>query len=654
MISFPQADLPSGGAARGGADLWDIPQAGVVLAADWFAAIPSGIFANAYMQALASGALSTSIDLTGAALSIATATGNMASPPATLVQFKVAAAQGDVTAVLDAAPTQGNLLVASHITRATTATRPGVFAQDILANNATEADQLQICSHIVQLGDGTDWIFGGNVADANAVVLMEFAPPPGKTWAASPLDKANFTPRTAAVTSLSSNVTDVTTVADGVSIAAMGIRETSTAPAWTNWFTQQGIVTGGTSPATIISAWRAENATGAKEATCNWETANIAMGAIAVYKTDVSSAAALAGNAQAQATGNATLNTAINMAGNAADVVVANGQLITQIKLNGAALAQALASAALSSGIQLGANTIANAAASGSLATLIQMITSASAQASATGNLSTGGGAAALSADAIDTAIATGNLSTLINLAGNAQDVVNANAGLTTGISMAGNAQDIATATASLTVSAGLSGAAIAAAIANAGLTTGINMAGNAQDIASGSGNLNSSIQLNGNAQDVANAGGSINTAIQLNGSAQVIASSTGNLTAGNGLNGAAVAVTIANGDLTAHINLNAAAIAQAIVNGGLTTTVSLNAAALAQAVATAGITTHIELSANASANINASADLNGEIPVAMFDEAYAVYAMSRDYAHTARPRMYVEASKKRNYEVRA
>jgi hypothetical protein len=65
-VKFPQADLPRG--LRGGADVWDQPQASVVLDDDWFDAgvtVVGADLAGAY-QILSAGLTAVSADLTGA------------------------------------------------------------------------------------------------------------------------------------------------------------------------------------------------------------------------------------------------------------------------------------------------------------------------------------------------------------------------------------------------------------------------------------------------------------------------------------------------------------------------------------------------------------------------------------------------------------
>ncbi len=206
-------------------------------------------------------------------------------------------------------------------------------------------------------------------------------------------------------------------------------------------------------------------------------------------------AAALAGNATAQAsatgslttaipiaaavvsisTASAALSTAIPLSGAAASVASSNGSLTAQIRLTADALAQAIAGAALSSGIILTANAVAQAAAQGTLSTLINLIANAQGSASASASLTAG--SSGLSADAQATATASASLTAQIRLSAAAVSQATATADLTTGaIPFTATALSIASASGALTTSIKLAAVAVAVASATATLfeqTTG-------------------------------------------------------------------------------------------------------------------------------------------------------------------------------------
>lgn len=247
----------------------------------------------------------------------------------------------------------------------------------------------------------------------------------------------------------------------------------------------------------------------------------------------LSSAAALAGNAQAQAAAGGALTTAIQMIGAAVVVATASGALSTSIPLTGSAIVTATATGDLSTQIRLDGTAIAQALASAGLTTGIPLAGAAVAQATGSGDLSTG--------------------------------------------NIAGNAQAIAAAVGSLTTYIVLSGAAIAQALASGDLTApGSGLAGAAQALATATGQITTQIPLVGSAQAYASAAGGLTTIIQIAGAAAAVSAATGDLTASITLSGEALAAALASGSLTAQIVLSGSAIAQAAASGTLAGSASI------------------------------------------------------------------------------
>ncbi|MES2636643.1 MAG: hypothetical protein V4605_04900, partial [Pseudomonadota bacterium] len=216
---------------------------------------------------------------------------NCVSPAATRLVQKKSAGSVTATAVtvtLNAAPTVGNLLVAVHFTRGTTATRPTGFAQDLLVNNATNADQLQICSKIVQAGDGTAYTFGATPnPDQNACAIYEFVAGTDRQWPAAPFDVSASTGLTAPVQTVSSGTTATRTVADSVSVAGVGIRSTTNTHSANNSYTNLEFAES-TAPdvAGMIAAIKFETATGTSQVDFSWINAVNVMAGVVVYKTE--------------------------------------------------------------------------------------------------------------------------------------------------------------------------------------------------------------------------------------------------------------------------------------------------------------------------------------------------------------------------------
>ena len=332
-----------------------------------------------------------------------------------------------------------------------------------------------------------------------------------------------------------------------------------------------------------------------------------------------------AGAAQDVATAGGALSTGIPLAGAMLDISAATGALTATIQLSGAALAQALASAGLSSAIRaLGAaQDVATAAAA--LTTAIPLTGGAAAQAGGSGTLSAP--AAQLAGQALASAVASGNLSTVIRLIGAASGQVLASAALATGINLAGAASSQASGSATLTgVAAQLAGSAIAQALASGDLTTLVRLVGAPAATALATGSLTTQISLSAAAVASALAAAGLTTGIRLTGTAQDVASATGSLQGGALMTGAAQDVATAAAALTTAIPLSAQVLASAIATGGLTAQIRLSGAALAQALAAAGLTTGNALAGVAQDVASASGALTAQIRFggALFGEAAA------------------------------
>ncbi|KIO49602.1 LamG-like jellyroll fold domain-containing protein [Nitrosospira sp. NpAV] len=245
----------------------------------------------------------------------------------------------------------------------------------------------------------------------------------------------------------------------------------------------------------------------------------------------------------------------------------------------------------------------------------------------------TAGGAAALAGDAQAAAVASGALTTQIEITGTALSVAAAIGTLTTQINLASDAVSVSTASGTLTARIQLSGAALAQAISSAALSGGINLSaaavaeaaasgmldtvirliGSAVGTASASGNLSTgaSGELEGNAQASATASASLTAQIRLNAAAVAQAAASASLVSGIRLKGDAQGGASANGELSASITLAASAISQAIVSGSLTTHIQLDGPAIAQAIAIATLHTGINLAGSAASSASAYGDLS-------------------------------------------
>lgn len=173
--------------------------------------------------------------------------------------------------------------------------------------------------------------------------------------------------------------------------------------------------------------------------------------------------------AAATATSSGEMSTQIPIAAVAASQASASGELTTQIRFAGSALAQAVSSALLSSGITMTADAVAKAAVQGTLTTAIRMIANASGNASASAAFS--GSPAALSAAAYSQATADAQLTISIQLAASALGQADAQGDLTTRVQLSAAALSSAIASGSLSVPVRFSANAFAQATASATLS---------------------------------------------------------------------------------------------------------------------------------------------------------------------------------------
>lgn len=240
------------------------------------------------------------------------------------------------------------------------------------------------------------------------------------------------------------------------------------------------------------------------------------------------------------------------------------------------------------------------------------------------------GGAATLFATSIDTVTATGNLNTVIGLAGaalvnatatgnlltnilmsgNAQDIASASGALTTQIKLNSASVDVVTATGNLTVGAGLSGNANNITTATGILSTGIPLTGSAVSLTSANGALTAQIKLSANAVVQALAAGGLSTAINLLGNAQDVVLANANIQTSILLTGAALDVISASGNIGAGAVLTGNALDNVIASGSISTNIALTGAAIEQILATGYLTTNIVLAGDAHEVVYATGSL--------------------------------------------
>ena len=193
-VKFPQIDYPRGSLPRGGSDIWDTPQASVVLADDMFASAgpaPTVLTGNNVASTATStqGAISQTHALTGAASSQANTsttgavtqthilTGSdcqQANASTTGAVIHTHALAGDnctqANTCTDGAVTVGSgviVLTGADCDQANTSAAGAVLQAHILVGNGVAVDHIAAASAIVQ----THILAGANCASFNEVGL---------------------------------------------------------------------------------------------------------------------------------------------------------------------------------------------------------------------------------------------------------------------------------------------------------------------------------------------------------------------------------------------------------------------------------------------------------------------------------------------------
>ena len=167
-VPFPQIDYPRGRLPRGGSDIWDTPQASVVLADDMFASAgpaPTVLTGNNVASTATStqGAISQTHALTGAASSQAnTSTTGAVSQSHTLTGANSAQANTSATGSV----TQTHILTGSDCQQANASTTGAVIHTHALAgDNCTQANT---CTDgAVTVGSGVIVLTGADCTQAN-------------------------------------------------------------------------------------------------------------------------------------------------------------------------------------------------------------------------------------------------------------------------------------------------------------------------------------------------------------------------------------------------------------------------------------------------------------------------------------------------------
>lgn len=196
--------------------------------------------------------------------------------PFTLVQQNSGTQSGtSITVNYNSPPTNGNLLVAVVGSNDGDAVNPTNWLTAVNKVNVTDDDFVRISYRVAGAGEPSAVAFTGFVGNNHCLGIFEWALP-----VASPLDVVSSAGETIAATSQTSGTTAATAQADELSIIGFEIRAALSSPSFTNGFTLQHNLLNSVA---VLTGYKIESATGAKESTASWTTAGDSIGAIATF-----------------------------------------------------------------------------------------------------------------------------------------------------------------------------------------------------------------------------------------------------------------------------------------------------------------------------------------------------------------------------------
>src|SRR6266850_1501276 len=197
--------------------------------------------------------------------------------PFSLIQQNSGTQNGtSITVTFGSAPANGNLLIGVIGSNDGGATDPTGWSTAINKVNITDDDFVRISYKVAGAGESSDIAFTGLVGNSHCLGIFEWAVP-----IASPLDVTSSAGESIAVTSQTSGTTAATAQADELSIIGFQIRAALGSPSFSNGFTLQHNLFNAIA---VLTGYKIESATGAKESTASWTTAGNSIGVIATFK----------------------------------------------------------------------------------------------------------------------------------------------------------------------------------------------------------------------------------------------------------------------------------------------------------------------------------------------------------------------------------
>ena len=187
-------------------------------------------------------------------------------------------------------PASGALLVATHMTGATTsdgcASGGNEWTSSLRITNATEADETEIYHRIAEASEATEVTATGSGSDEHGLILIEFD---GGTngWKAEGdvLDVAEADARDASGTTFAVGPTAETAQNNEVGVAAVYTRSLSNNDdtAWTNSYVGDLSRVGASSAKSIAVATKVLTTTGAQSTTHTFENSAVSQGGLVTY-----------------------------------------------------------------------------------------------------------------------------------------------------------------------------------------------------------------------------------------------------------------------------------------------------------------------------------------------------------------------------------
>lgn len=192
-----------------------------------------------------------------------------------------------ITVNFASGPTEGNLLVACHMTGNANSIAPTGWSEGVTITNATESDECGIYYKIAGASEGTGVTCTSDASDEHVLIIIEIEGP----WESSPVDLAEAEARQASGTTYTCNPAGTTSQADEVAVALIYTRnDANSTMSWSDSFVDRGV--GTSSYKSAAAATKLLTATGSVTTTGTYGNSDVAQGGMVTFKKQAAVGAA--------------------------------------------------------------------------------------------------------------------------------------------------------------------------------------------------------------------------------------------------------------------------------------------------------------------------------------------------------------------------